>query len=92
MTTKYFSGREGHYVFCDICGQPCYIWETKKLSTYTGRGGLVVCKEDADEIDYGLMPYEVSHERSPDVTRVNHQNTDNGTEPEDIESSTNLGV
>lgn len=92
MTSKYFSGRKGHYIFCDICGQACYDWEVTKLSQATGRPGLLVCPGDADGIDHGLIPYTVSNEKSVHFARVNHTDVDNGATPLDIENSTSLGV
>lgn len=66
------------YVYCDICGQRKYASETTKLSTYTGRGGLVVCNHDVDKIDYGLVPYRPHVERNPSWTRINHTDTEDG--------------
>lgn len=92
MGNKYFSGRKGQYIYCDMCGQACYIWEAQKLSPETGRGGLIVCPNDADKIDFGLIPYKVTEEQKIDFTRINHQNTTNGTDPIDLETSTELGA
>lgn len=80
------------YVFCDICGQRYFASEMTKLSTYTGRGGLLVCPHDVDQIDYGLVPYKPSAERSVPFTRTNHQDTANGSPVVDPETSTDLGV
>ncbi len=79
-------------VFCDICGGKCYASETVKLSTYTGRGGLIVCKSDADAIDPGLIPYTIPAERPVPWTRINHTDTTNGAAPIDPETSTQIGV
>lgn len=92
MSNKYFSGRKGHYIFCDICGQACYDWEATKLSALTGRPGLLVCPKDADNIDYGLIPYTPNTEKPVGFARIIHQDTANGTPPVDIENSTELGV
>lgn len=73
------------YVFCDICGKRCLNTETTKLSAYTGRGGLIVCKEDADEIDYGLIPYNPRSGRITSFARINHTDTTNGAEVYDFE-------
>lgn len=81
--------RHEGYIYCDICGQPCYISEATKLSQYTGRPGLLVCPRDADKIDFGLIPYTPTTEKSPKWVKVNHQNVTNGAEPYDIET---LGV
>ena len=92
MSNKYFSGRKGHYIFCDICGQACYAWEATKLKSETGRGGLIVCPNDADNIDFGLIPFVATAEQPVKWTRINHQNVTNGTAVENTETSTQLGV
>lgn len=89
MSNKYFSGRKGHYIFCDICGQACYDWQVVRLDANTGRGGLLVCPNDADSIDHGLIPYTPTTERPVRWTRINHQSVINGSEPYDIET---LGI
>jgi len=92
MSNKYFNGRKERYIFCDICGQACYISDAVKLKAETGRGGLMVCPLDADKIDFGLIPYVPTTERAIEWSRVNHQNVTNGTAPLDIENTTGLGV
>lgn len=92
MSNKYFSGRRERYIYCDICGQPCYISDVKKLSPETGRGGLMVCPDDADKIDFGLIPYEIKSENPVSWTRIAHQDVANGTAPLDIETATSLGI
>lgn len=92
MTNKFFSGRKGHYLFCDICGKPCYDFEATKLHQYTGRGGLIVCPLDADVIDFGLVPYVVPPEKSVKWVRINHTDTTNGAAVLDYESTTGLGT
>jgi len=92
MGNKYFAGNKGQYLFCDICGQACYIWEATKLGPETGRGGLIVCRNDADNIDHGLIPYKVTEDKSVSFTRINHTNISNGTAPIDIETATTLGA
>ncbi len=92
MSNKYFSGRKGHYIFCDICGQACYDWEATLLKTFTGRPGLLVCPRDVDKIDYGLIPYNPTTEQPVRFARIAHQNVTNGAPPEDVESSSVLGV
>lgn len=92
MSNKYFSGRKGPYIYCEMCGQACYLWETTKLSSETGRGGLVVCRNDADKIDFGLISYTPKTETKVPFTRPNHTNVQNGAEPENPETSTELGV
>lgn len=87
----YFSGRLGPYLFCDICGQPCYISESMTLSRYTGRGGLIVCPNDRDKIDPSTMPYKLPAEAVIPWARINHTAVTNGTAIIDIET-TNIGV
>lgn len=89
---RYFTGAEGPYIYCEICGQPCYLRETVKLSPFTGRGGLVVCKDDADRIDPGLIPYMLTEEKKVPFSRPNHTNITNSSAPIDAETSTDLGV
>lgn len=92
MSNKYFSGRKGQYIYCDICGQAAYIWEVTRLSLETGRGGLLVCPNDADKIDYGLIPYRIPPEKRVQYSRVNHTNLTNGTDVLNYETSTELGA
>ena len=92
MSNKYFSGRKGHYIFCDICGQACYDWEVTKLSTLSGRPGLLVCPRDADVIDHGLIPYTPTTEQPIKWSRINHSNITNGESPLDYDTATNLGT
>lgn len=92
VSNKYFSGRKGPYVYCEICGQATYLWEATKLSAETGRGGLVVCRNDADKLDFGLMPYVASTESKVPFSRPNHTNVNNGSTPINPETSTRLGV
>lgn len=80
------------YIYCDICGQRYFASQMTKLSTYTGRGGLIVCPHDVDKIDYGLVPYAPRAEKSVPFTRINHQTTTNGSTPVDPETSTELGT
>lgn len=81
-----------YYVFCDICGKRCNASEATRLSKYTGRGGLLVCPEDVDKIDYGLIPYKTSSEKSIPYANPNHTNASNATTPIDPETSTEIGV
>lgn len=82
------SFKEGDwFVYCDICGQKQYASNTSKLSTYTGRGELIVCNHDADKIDYGLVPHRTRKEQSVPWVRINHTNTDDGSpliDPEEM--------
>lgn len=79
-------------VFCDICGQKCYASETTKLANYTGRGGLIVCKNDVDLVDYGLIPYRIPVEKNIPWTRPGDTDTTNAVAPIDPETATNLGT
>ncbi len=92
MSNKFFAGNKGHYIFCDICGQACYDFDVIKLKPASGRPGLLVCPNDADNTDYGLIPYTVGPEKSVKWARINHQDVTNGSEPENTETSTDLGV
>jgi hypothetical protein len=83
---RFSPGRLGDWiVFCDICGQKHYASETTKLSTYTGKGGLVVCKHDVDKIDAGLVPYSIKREKNVPFIRINHTNTSNAAPLVDLE-------
>lgn len=92
MSNKYFSGRRGHYIFCDICGQAVYDNDVIKLSSDTGRPNLLVCPKDADQADFGLIPYTVGTEKSVRWARVNHANIDNAATPLDYDTTTELGT
>lgn len=93
MADRFSPGRIGDWVvFCDICGQKCYASETSKLSSLTGRGGLIVCPNDVDRIDPGLIPYKAPTERNVPWTRVAHTNVTNAVSPIDVETSTQLGT
>lgn len=79
---RFNPGRLGDWViFCDICGQKCYASESTKLTTYTGKGGNIVCQHDVDEVDKGLIPFNVNVEQNIPWTRVNHTDTTNSTAP-----------
>jgi hypothetical protein len=89
MADRFSPGRIGDWVvFCDICGQKCYASEASKLSTYTGRGGLIVCPKDADKVDPGLIPYKVTVEKNIPWTRINHTNVENSAPIYDLEAQT----
>ncbi len=92
MSNKKFGGNKGRYIFCDICGQACYAYEAKRLSIETGRPGLIVCPNDADMSDPGLMAYTVPPEKPVEWTRINHTNVDNSSAPINYETSTELGA
>jgi hypothetical protein len=71
-TNKYDPSRLGdHIIYCDICGMPTWYSESKVLEVYTGKGGLLVCPDDADVIDYGLVPYTIPPESIVETTRIN---------------------
>ena len=76
------------YIFCDLCGQRCLASTATKLSNYTGRGGLIVCKYDADKIAEGLIPFKPRIEKNVPWTRINHTNTDDASPLVDLESMT----
>lgn len=93
MRDRFQPARRGDWVlYCDICGQKCFASESVRLHQYTGRGGLIVCKNDRDAIDPGLIPYTIDAERPIPYTRTNHQNVTNGSAVVDPETSTDLGV
>ena len=76
------------YIYCDICGARCLASETTKLSHYTGRDGLIVCRHDVDATDHGLMPFTPRREQNVRDIRINHTNTDNGAPVFDYENDT----
>lgn len=78
------------YAYCDICGQRTYASNTTKLSTHTGKGGLVVCRHDVDKIDQGLNSFVPRVGQNPSVVRPNHTNTDSTTPDIDVEDMTYL--
>jgi hypothetical protein len=90
MSNKYFSGRKGHYIFCDICGQAVYDWDITKLDQKTGRGGLLVCKNDSDIIDYGIVPYQLPIEQSIRFARSDYQQLTFSTPPYDYAAAGDL--
>jgi hypothetical protein len=64
LKDKFTPGRLGDFVyFCQQCGTKCWASETVKLGTYTGHGGLRVCSECVDVIDYGIVPYKIPAEK-----------------------------
>lgn len=80
--------RGNWYVYCDICGRRYLASETTKLSNYTGRGGLVVCNNDLDKIDYGLIPFTPRPEQNAKIVRVIHTDTTDGSPIFDLELDT----
>ncbi len=73
------------YVYCDICGQRTFASKSTKLSTYTGLGGLIVCRHDVDEIDYGLVPFTPRVEKNVSYVRINHTDTTDAAPLVDLE-------
>lgn len=57
------------YAFCDICGKRCFASEMTRLTQYTGKEGMLVCSNDVDKIDFGLVPYKTSQTRPVPFTR-----------------------
>ena len=92
MSTKYFTGRKGHYIFCDICGQACYDFEATLLKLETGRGGLLVCPKDADIVDFGLIPYTPRTEHPIPWMRGGDQDVTNAASVLNYETTHSLGV
>lgn len=92
MSSKYFAGNKGHYIFCDICGEATYDFDVVRLTSQTGKPGLLVCPKDADKTDYGLMPYAIPREKSVSFARTNHTNIDNSAAPIDYDTTTELGT
>ncbi len=93
MTDRFANAKPGNWVaFCDICGQKCFAHEMIKLDINTGRGGLIVCKYDADVIDYGLIPYSIPIEKPIPWARINHTDISDGTPPINLETSTSIGT
>ena len=81
------SYKEGDwYIYCDICGQRSLASNSSKLSTYTGRGGLIACRHDVDKIDYGTVPYRTPAEKNIPWTRINHTSVDNSSPLVDLEN------
>lgn len=63
--------RLGDFPFdCDICGGRYWYSESTVLGVYTGRGGCLVCRNCADPIDYGLVPYKIPAERPVPTSRT----------------------
>lgn len=73
------------FIHCDVCGKRCYASETIKLSQYTGKGGLIVCRRDADRIDQGLIPFTPRRETNVTQIRINHTDTTDSSAYFDIE-------
>jgi hypothetical protein len=77
MTKNQFDGfnYKDHVIYCDICGCPTPFADATLLDVYTGRGGLLVCKRDKDDIDYGLVPYKINTESVIKEASINHYAT-----------------
>lgn len=76
------------YIYCDICGQRTYASKSTKLSTYTGRGGCIVCKHDVDAVDPKLIPYRFGREQNIPWARVGDNDTTDGSPTVDPETMT----
>lgn len=65
-------------IFCDICGRRTNSIETFELEDETGKGGLLVCLRGSclEAIDYGLIPYDLEAEKSPEVVRIDANQVD----------------
>jgi hypothetical protein len=61
-----------YIVYCQRCGNPCWASEATVLGKYTGAEGLIVCPDDVDKIDYGLVPYKIRPEVNPKRVSTNH--------------------
>jgi hypothetical protein len=94
MSDRFNPGKLGDWVvFCDICGQKCYASESTKLSTYTGHGGAIVCPNDVDKLDYGLIPYRIPVEKPIPWARIGDSPIPpNEAAPINPETATNLGT
>jgi hypothetical protein len=69
-TDKYTRVKKWDWIlWCDICGTRCWGSEATRLNVYTGRGGLMVCPDCNDPIDYGLVPYKVPAEKPVPIIR-----------------------
>ncbi len=80
---KYSPARKWDFTFnCMICGNKCFASESHLLDTYTGRGGLRVCSECNDPIDYGIVPYKIPAEKSTSWSA----DAMNSANPDDIET------
>ena len=76
------------YIYCDICGKRSYASRSTKLSGYTGRDGLIVCRHDVDSTDHGLMPFRPRTESNVDFIRLNHTDVPNSSPIFDYETDT----
>lgn len=64
MKDRFSPARIGDWVMnCQICKKKLYASESFLLDTYTGKGGLRVCSDCNDPIDYGLVPYKIPAEQ-----------------------------
>lgn len=72
-TNKFTSNRLSDWIIhCDICGKPTWYSDSVTLEPETGKGGLLVCPDDRDIIDYGLVPYEIPTESQVTTTRIDN--------------------
>ena len=84
MTTFKNRRKKNDYpIDCDLCGATCWFSESTVLSKETGKGGLRVCPDDRDTVDYGLVPYKVRPEKNvPDVRKHQEDITSGSTVPD----------
>ncbi len=74
--------RVGDYqIYCDQCGMCCWASASRILSKDTGKGGLRVCPNCVDAVDYGLIPYKIRAEAPIPDSRINQQDTTTGRTP-----------
>lgn len=77
--------RVGDYqIFCDQCGMCCWASDSQELSKETGKGGLRVCPNCVDAVDYGLIPYKIGAEKPIPDSRINQQDVTTGREAPDL--------
>src|ERR1700733_2002114 len=65
MVYKFIEGyRLGDWtIYCMTCGSKTWASDSQVLSNETGRGGLRVCPDCVDVIDYGIVPYKIPAEQ-----------------------------
>ena len=68
-----------YQIYCDQCGQVCWASRSRILAVETGKGGLRVCPNCNDKIDYGLVPYVIRPEAPIPDSRINQRDTTTGS-------------
>ena len=77
--------RVGDYqIYCDQCGMCCWATASTNLSKETGKGGLRVCPNCVDSVDYGLIPYKVKAEAPIPDSRINQRDVTTGRAAVDL--------